>query len=247
MKIFQSNAGGRPIHEEHFSELQATPVSIARGILNGPDGAGFDQEFVVSGCQVSGAGPYAITEGIVKIGNELYKLEAVASVTSAGGKGDLWLQTHTDLSSDQVVYRDGASRYVFVTKRAKITVSNSTPPGGGIRYDATLDRWPNYFDAIGVFLGLNNSYTNLTVSGTGWSSVSQPKVRKISPNLVGLTGAIQQTNTPPQNSGTIMTGIPAGLRPIANRLITVAAYDAATNGIAGVIQITITTSGEPAR
>lgn len=116
--------------EEQYRVMEALATALIERI-------GSRTSAVISGCEITGAGPYNIAEGIVYLntasGIEIRRIPAQVGV-SAGAK---FIIPDTDLD-ETVLYGNGIAKNFFVTKRATLGATEA----GAIEFDPSNDDLP---------------------------------------------------------------------------------------------------------
>jgi len=139
MKKISSSAtlGGAPVHKGDLRETFNDEIWDVIEALLSPYNS--DTEgIIVSGCEITGSGPYDIAAGIVYLNGEFMRLAAATGQTLPK-----YIQAATAVN-DTRTFNDGTSAAVFVTKSAELAGS---APGSGqyIAITSTTDpddrRW----------------------------------------------------------------------------------------------------------
>lgn len=125
--------GGAPINLDDFKGV--FNLEIWDGILGLLYGFNGDTEgVVVSGCVVSGSGPYNLSAGIVYLNGEMMRLPATNGITLSG---TTCIKPDTQVNESRT-FEDSSSQILFATQSA---IVSSSLPGAGqyIAFTTTTD------------------------------------------------------------------------------------------------------------
>lgn len=111
-----STTVGMPIKGGILQHLQLAYQEALTAIANNLLGAKSDSTsvFILSGCSLTGTGPYAISAGAVYYNGEVYLADATSGITLSGGQvivGSLVTTQYLD-NADPVLFTDGNARNV---------------------------------------------------------------------------------------------------------------------------------------
>lgn len=115
-KFISTDLGGAPINKSDLKEVFNSEIWDAMQALL----SAFDSDtegIIVSGCVISGAGPYAISTGIVYLGGEFRRLPAQTGVTLPK-----YIAAKATVN-DSRTFADGTSHAVVATKDAELVAS----------------------------------------------------------------------------------------------------------------------------
>lgn len=133
-KITQSaTTGGAPIYLDDFKDVFNDEIWDAMQALLAP----FDSDtegIILSGCVVSGAGPYDISAGIVYLDGEFRRFAAQTGVSLPQ-----YIKAATDVNTTRT-FEDTTIKTLYVTKSADI---DSSAPGSGQYIAITTSTDPN--------------------------------------------------------------------------------------------------------
>lgn len=179
MKKFTStDTGGGPVTKQDLRDIFNSEFwDVIQGTMSSYDAD--TQGIILSGCIISGGGPYAMTAGIVYLNGEFMRMPAVASMSLPQ-----YIQPDTPVNDDRV-FADTTTHTVAVTKSAKIA---SSAPGSGQYVAITTSSDPD----------------DRRLATTGWKSIplangwvaalSSTPSYKISPGRVQFKGALDGTS-----------------------------------------------------
>jgi hypothetical protein len=184
-KLLNSSAlGGAPVYKSDLRDIFQDEMWDCIEAMFSP----FDSDtegVIVTGCVISGSGPYDISDGIVYLSGEFRRFAAVTGVT---------LPKYIVLSTsfyDNRVYANGVSNDFAITSNCELAAS-----GTGQYIAITSPTDPNdrrLIRADGkLMVGLDTGWTTITLTN-GWTAGTDvPKWRRIG-NQVFLRGSVVGT------------------------------------------------------